>query len=1143
MSDATDAQTAPPSPPRRRAIQGVVDVLRPSLAEGWAWEVNSLTPVIIEAVQNDVVVAEIAADRYRKDLQTAGKGEGRHAFRLRAPTGIKFDNNTIIRVREGRDLGVNRLGEDLIPAVHAAILPSGIRVTGDLEELTWVSLRIDDQAAPLVPKPAGNGMRIALPPIVRDGAPHQVVLDLLAGGHPFSFRADLQASYVGRVELSTGVLLGWAYDQAEPERELAFDVEVDGVPVGVARTGIERPDVADAGHPTRRAGFRFALPPAQRAIGPRRVSLRIAGTGHDPFGTYLSDVDVAAYAAAFLRGPGAERDALMDGVVRPALLEALRGGGGALSVSLPQGLVRMGRPGYRRDSAPVVDIVIPAYRGLEETLACIESVLAGGGGIAFRVVVVDDCGPDPELRTALAELAAAGRIHLLVNEENVGFVASVNRGMLASAVNDVVLLNSDTLVPAGWLDRLYAAAHGDERIGTATALSNNATIFSLPALSGCAGLPYGSDLAGVAAACARANAGRVVDVPTAHGFCMFIKRATLDEVGLFDVATFGRGYGEENDFSLRAAVRGWRNVAACDVFVQHLGSVSFGESALGLTERNLRLLAQRYPDYHAQVMDFIGRDPLFAARNAVQREFWRGRAVVVLVSLAIGGGVSRHVTDAAAGLLARGMLPLLLARDEAGGYRVAVAAGEEAGALVYPPGEDALAQAFSDIVDLSPAWLHVHHLLDLEDAAADLIRLSGVPYQVTLHDFFHVCPRVTLLDEAARYCGLPAAEACDRCVARGGAHPALHASLSALSRQVGRWRAHWGRFLEGAAAVHAPSAATAALHARAFPALSIAVRPHETVEEIAAPAWPAAAPDIGVAIIGAIGPHKGLGQLLDLLRHAERWAPEMRFVLVGYPSDTALLAGFGNVTTTGPYVAAEVGTAIAAANCRVALFLSPWPETYSYTLSEALAAGLTPVAPDLGAFGERLTELGHGVLTEPEPSPPELVEAIRTATRQAARRRFAFAPTPTPETAPASGPLARVRPLGTPAGVYPDGWLARRARWRLHLTEPAQRLSIDLFVPGTMPGQHVTVICGDLRVRRLLPPGQRTSVALNLDGIGGFLAVALAFDFDAPIDGAVARLGGGLLEQVVVDSASGRISWRVGAPRPATPAVAIAEAG
>jgi GT2 family glycosyltransferase/glycosyltransferase involved in cell wall biosynthesis len=944
--------------------------------------------------------------------------------------------------------------------------------------------------------------------------------------------------YAAMLECSGSVLVGWAYDRAEPERELAFDVEVDGVVVGVARTGLERSDVADAGHPTRRAGFRFALPPALRAVGPRRVSLRIAGTGHDPFGTCLSGVDVAAYAAALLRGPGAERDALMDGVMRPALLEALRGGGdGALSVSLPRGLVQLSRPGCRRESAPIVDIVIPVYRGLDETLACIESVLVGGGAIGFRVVVVDDCGPEPELRAALAGLAAAGRIHLLVNEHNLGFVASVNRGMLASAVNDVVLLNSDTLVPAGWLDRLYGAAHGDERIGTATALSNNATIFSLPGMGGGAGLPYGSDLAGVAAACARANAGRVVDVPTAHGFCMFIKRAALDEVGLFDVATFGRGYGEENDFSQRAAAHGWRNVAACDVFVQHLGSVSFGDAALGLTERNLRLLSRRYPDYHAQVMDFIGRDPLFAARNAVQREFWRGRAVVVLVSLAIGGGVSHHVTDAAAGLLARGMLPLLLTRDGAGGYRVAVAAGEAAGALVYPPGEDALAQAFSDIVDLSPAWLHVHHLLDLEDAAADLIRLSGVPYQVTLHDFFHVCPRVTLLDEAARYCGLPAADACDRCVARGGAHPALHASLSALSRQVGRWRAHWGRFLEGAAAVHAPSGATAALHARAFPALSIAVRPHETAEEIAAPAWPAAAPDIGVAVIGAIGPHKGLARLLDLLRHAERWAPEMRFVLVGHASDAAALGGFGNVTVTGPYPAEEVGAAIAAANCRVALFLSPWPETYSYTLSEALAAGLTPVAPDLGAFGERLTELGHGVLVEAEPAPAELVDAIRTAALQVPRRRFAFVPTPAAETAPAGGPVSRVRPLGAPAGVHPDGWLARQARWRLHLTEPAQRLSIDLFVPETMPGQHVTVRCGDLRVRRLLPAGQRTSVVLNLDGNGGFLAVALAFAFDAPIDGAAPRLGGGVLEQVVIDSASGRISWRVGAPRvvPAVP--------
>ena len=60
---------------------------------------------------------------------------------------------------------------------------------------------------------------------------------------------------------------------------------------------------------------------------------------------------------------------------------------------------------------------------------------------------------------------------------------------------------------------------------------------------------------------------------------MYIRRAALADIGLFDAEAFGRGYGEENDFCLRASARGWRHLLACDTFVYHEGAVSFGAGA------------------------------------------------------------------------------------------------------------------------------------------------------------------------------------------------------------------------------------------------------------------------------------------------------------------------------------------------------------------------------------------------------------------------------------------------------------------------------------------------------------------------------------------------------------------------------------
>src|SRR5690606_32183786 len=127
-----------------------------------------------------------------------------------------------------------------------------------------------------------------------------------------------------------------------------------------------------------------------------------------------------------------------------------------------------------------------------------------------------------------------------------GFVKSVNRAMRHSS-RDVVLLNADTEVHGNWLDRLASHAFSNSKVATVTAFSNNATICTFPDIGGSPSLPFGKSLADIDIAFARANLGRSVEIPTGVGFCMFISRATLAHLGLFDEA-FGRGYGEETDF-------------------------------------------------------------------------------------------------------------------------------------------------------------------------------------------------------------------------------------------------------------------------------------------------------------------------------------------------------------------------------------------------------------------------------------------------------------------------------------------------------------------------------------------------------------------------------------------------------------------
>lgn len=273
--------------------------------------------------------------------------------------------------------------------------------------------------------------------------------------------------------------------------------------------------------------------------------------------------------------------------------------------------------GHRRPDAAnaTVDIVMPVYGGRALTLQAIESVLGASTREAFELVVVDDASPDPLLRSELQALAEAGLLTLMENERNVGFVGSVNRGVAHHPDRDVVLLNSDVRVFGDWLDRLLAALR-TPRTATATPFSNAATILSYPATLCENRLPSDGEVAQWDRLCAAMDMP-LVEIPTGVGFCMAVSRACLDKIGAFDQQRFGRGYGEENDFCLRATAAGWRHVAATHLFVWHRGGTSFGGEREALVETAQSVIETLHPGYAATVGRFIRDDPLGPARRAL----------------------------------------------------------------------------------------------------------------------------------------------------------------------------------------------------------------------------------------------------------------------------------------------------------------------------------------------------------------------------------------------------------------------------------------------------------------------------------------------------------------------------------------------
>ena len=261
-----------------------------------------------------------------------------------------------------------------------------------------------------------------------------------------------------------------------------------------------------------------------------------------------------------------------------------------------------------------VEVVVPIHRGADVLRACLDS-LARTIPPDVPVQLVDDASRDHGVETAIADFSRKHpATHVVVQDANLGFVRTVDAAM-ARTRHDVVLLNSDTVTTRGWLERMQACAASDPRIATITPFSNNAEICSFPAF--CVANPPPSDPERVARAAADAGSRTYPELPTAVGFCMYIRRAALDALGGFDAATFGRGYGEENDFCLRAAAHGWRNVLCDDAYVVHVGGQSFAPLGEKPGGENLARLVARYPRYNALVADFIARDPLAAIRKRI----------------------------------------------------------------------------------------------------------------------------------------------------------------------------------------------------------------------------------------------------------------------------------------------------------------------------------------------------------------------------------------------------------------------------------------------------------------------------------------------------------------------------------------------
>jgi glycosyltransferase involved in cell wall biosynthesis len=452
---------------------------------------------------------------------------------------------------------------------------------------------------------------------------------------------------------------------------------------------------------------------------------------------------------------------------------------------------------------------------------------------------------------------------------------------------------------------------------------------------------------------------------------MFIKRRCIDEVGLFDEKLFDKGYGEENDFCIRATSKNWRHILALDTFVHHIGEVSFSVSARNKKNQNSKILKKKYLFYDKLIHDHVLKNENYLYNVSLTASRYKNSSlpVILFVTHSLGGGTEKHVRELSSFIVKNSKAKILILRPTHHPKIVNLKSASEEDNLNL----DLTVSDFDLLYDTLNLFaikkIHIHHIIGFQFSIEALCLKLGVKYDFTFHDYYSICPRVNMVKPGFGFCNKPSIDECNIC---------LKMPPNTISDiEIVWWRAQFNSLLSGANNLISPSIDTARRINYFFPNLDIKPVAHETFKNLK---FQSPKKLVNVSknkhflILGTLTLNKGREVLNNLLNKiAEKKLP-IKFTLIGLPD--APIKPSKNFSYTGPYDDEDILPLIRKQDADAILFLSQCPETYSYTLTYAMLSSLHIVAPNLGSFPERLNSYKKSSLFNHELSYNDLLNFL-----------------------------------------------------------------------------------------------------------------------------------------------------------------------
>ena len=616
-----------------------------------------------------------------------------------------------------------------------------------------------------------------------------------------------------------------------------------------------------------------------------------------------------------------------------------------------------------QSSAPreeCIDIIISVYNGYEHIKPLFRSLMMNTRE-PYRLIVLENCSTDPRVWPLLQEeLKSFNDVILIQNDQDLGYIKSVNKGYTYSS-NHVVFLNLDVVVPDNWLDRLMGPILTRNDVASTTPFTNSGTICSFPSMPEDNPIFDGLGIAEIDQWFSKIDITALdINLPSSVGFCMGINRNVVNEIGLFD-ESFGRGYGEENDWALRANSVGYKNIQVTNLFVYHKHGGSFEPSErVILRQRALEKVVTRYPNYPKMVNDFINEDICYGLRSLLVLLISCSRfdkQPILIIDHKLGGGAN-HYRNELINSVIKEENPLLL-------YTQSL--GDEFGKIKFRYKQWQTLFSVRSLETLKSLCMLLPNLqvfynnavsFSRPESIAELLRdLTNHVSKITIsfHDYYLICPSYNLIDFNNTYCGIPDINECEKCLPQ---NPHIN-SLEQIP-SIRDWRSIWGEALENSDEVLCFSNSTSDIVTRAYPSVAhkIVIRPHNVNEENTAKLNVDFSHGLRIGVVGAINFPKGaqiVSDLFSLIKHDSK----ISLVVIGTLSDVPIPDG---LRITGRYQREDLKNILRNEGVNVCCVPSICPETFSYVTEELQQIGLPICCFDLGAPAERIRSYNLGIV-------------------------------------------------------------------------------------------------------------------------------------------------------------------------------------